>query len=72
MDPIDPAVLERLLRQPTVSVPEAGAMLGMHYNAAYRAARDGRLPSIRVSSRVRVPTAALKRMLGLDEPASAR
>jgi excisionase family DNA binding protein len=47
----------------TVSVPAAGRVLGLGRNAAYRAAKDGSLPSIRVGGRVLVPKRALERLL---------
>jgi excisionase family DNA binding protein len=47
----------------TVSVPEAGRRLGISRGSAYRAARDGSLPSIRVGGRVLVPKRALDRLL---------
>jgi len=44
--------------EPTISVPRAGRILGMSRNAAYAAAKDGRLPTIAISpSRVVVVTA---------------
>ena len=53
----------------TTSVPEAGKLLGIGRNAAYEAARRGDIPAIKIGKRVVVPTALLKRMLGL-EPAA--
>jgi excisionase family DNA binding protein len=53
----------------TTSVPEAGKLLGIGRNAAYEAARRGDIPTIKIGKRVVVPTALLKRMLGL-EPAT--
>jgi hypothetical protein len=44
--------------EPTISVPRAGRILGMSRNAAYAAARDGRLPTVPISpSRLVVVTA---------------
>ena len=60
----DPAVV------PTVSVEEAGAWLGLGRSAAYVAAGRGELPTLRFGRSLRVPTAKLRRLLGLDpEPA---
>jgi hypothetical protein len=53
----------------TTSVPEAGKLLGIGRNAAYEAARRADIPTIKIGKRVVVPTALLKRMLGL-EPAA--
>jgi hypothetical protein len=44
--------------EPTITVPRAGQILGMSRNAAYAAAKDGRLPVIAISrTRVVVITA---------------
>ncbi len=51
--------------QPTLSVPDAGAILGIGRSAAYEAVRLGTVPSLRIGRRVRVPTAALCRMVGI-------
>jgi excisionase family DNA binding protein len=57
----------RLLESLTISVEEAGALLRLGRNAAYNAVRDGKIPSIRVGGRIRVPTQPLKKMFGLIE-----
>lgn len=59
--------------QPTVDVwPTAGRALGLGKNAAYAAVARGEIPTIRCGRLIRVPTAALRRMLELDsEPTSA-
>jgi excisionase family DNA binding protein len=53
--------------RPTVSIEEASIVLGISRWAAYQAAKTGELPTVRFGRRVRVPTAALRRMLCLDE-----
>lgn len=47
----------------TMSVPEAGRLLGISKNSAYAAAKRGELPVIRLGSRLVVPRAALAKML---------
>jgi excisionase family DNA binding protein len=47
----------------TVSVEEAGRILGISRGAAYTHARDGSLPTIRLGKRLLVPKAALHQML---------
>ncbi len=47
----------------TVSVIEAGRMLGIGRDASYLAAHAGQIPVIRVGRYLRVPLAALDRML---------
>ena len=51
----------------TMTVPEAGLVLGLGRGPAYEAARRGDLPTIRIGRRLLVPVAALARMLG-EEP----
>ncbi|MDQ3463402.1 MAG: helix-turn-helix domain-containing protein [Actinomycetota bacterium] len=54
--------------QPTVPVwPATGLILGMSRQATYDAVTRGDIPSIRVGRRLLVPTAALRRMLQLDD-----
>ena len=58
--------------QPTVSVEQAARWLGLGRSAAYVAAARGELPTLRFGRTLRVPTASLRRMLGIDpEPESA-
>lgn len=53
--------------RPTLAIPEAGKYLGLNRSASYRAAKSGYLPTVQLSeSRFVVPTAALRRLLGLD------
>ena len=47
----------------TVSVPEAGRLLGYSRNTAYEAIQRGELPVIRFGRKMRVPKAALERLL---------
>lgn len=53
--------------QPTISVTDAAKLLGVSRGHAYEAARRGDLPTIRLGRRIVVPTAALRRLLGIDE-----
>lgn len=54
----------------TVSVEEAGAILGISRSAAYEATRRGELPSRRLGRRIVVPVPLLLDWLGLN-PAAA-
>jgi excisionase family DNA binding protein len=47
----------------TVSVPEAGRLLGYSRNTTYEAIQRGELPVIRLGRKIRVPLAAIDRML---------
>ncbi len=49
-----------------MSVEEAGRELGLGRSASYEAVRRGEIPSLRLGKRRVVPTAALRRLLGLD------
>ncbi|WFU28345.1 DNA-binding protein [Bradyrhizobium sp. CB1717] len=63
--------LKELLSKPTASVPRTGRVcFGLGTNAAYRAAKDGSIPSIKVGGRIVVPTAALRKMLGIEPEAA--
>ena len=62
--------IRELLKRPTISVPAAGKLFGLGANAAYEAAKREDFPVIRLGRRLAVPTAALRRMLQLDEESS--
>jgi hypothetical protein len=58
--------------EPTVSVGEAGVWMGLKRSAAYEAARRGDIPTLRFNRTLRVPTARLRVLLGIDpEPSEA-
>ncbi len=51
----------------TMSVPEAGKRyLGLSRNGSYNAARAGIIPVVRVGKLLRVPVAAMDRLVGLS------
>lgn len=52
----------------TLTVEEAGRLLGISRGAAYRAAACGQIPTIRLGRRLLVPTARLHQLLGLADP----
>ncbi len=60
-----------LLAGLTVTVEQAGRALGIGRNAAYAAAKRGDIPALKIGGAIRVPTAALRRMLGLDRDEAA-
>lgn len=51
----------------TVTIEEAATRLGVSVRGAYRAAKSGQLPTIRIGRRLLVPRAALERMLAGEE-----
>jgi excisionase family DNA binding protein len=58
--------------RPTLNLyPEVAEILGLSKATVYAAAASGEIPTIRVGRRYLVPTAALRRMLRLDEPVEA-
>jgi hypothetical protein len=63
-------LLEKLKTELTVSVPEGGQALGdLSRNAAYDAAKQGNIagcPVLEVSGKLRMPTAPIRRALGLE------
>lgn len=59
---------------PTLTIPEAAALLGIGRSSAYEAARTGKFPTpvLKISGRYVVPAKPLLDALGLDElPATA-
>ena len=58
--------------QPFLTVPEAARCLGVGRELGYQMAQTGELPTVKVGTRqLRVPTAELRRIAGLDStPAS--
>jgi len=50
----------------TCTIDEAAAALGIGRSTAYAAARDGSLPTLRLSHRLLVPTVKLLIMLGFE------
>lgn len=54
----------------TLTVEEAGELLGISRQSAYRAASAGQLPIIRIGRRLIVPTAQLLGLLGLESVAA--
>lgn len=61
------ANVERLV----YTVKEAVALLGISLHVAYQAAREGTLPTVRLSRRVLVPRKALLAMLDTGKPDAA-
>lgn len=51
---------------PTLTVEEAGRLLGISRSSAYRAVERGELPAIRLAGRLHVPTPRLLALLGIE------
>lgn len=63
-----PLGIESLQGRATCSIEEAARILRIGRSTAYAAARDGSLPTVRLSHRLLVPTAKLRAMLGVEGP----
>ena len=48
----------------TLTVEQAGALLGISRGLAYASVTDGTIPSVRIGRRILVPTALLSALLG--------
>ncbi len=59
-------VIPTVAERPVLTVPEAGALLGLGRSGSYEAAARGDLPVLRVGRKMLVPTARLRVMLGLE------
>ena len=51
----------------TMTIEEAGELLGLSRSSAYRAAAKGELPTLRFGRRLIVPTRRLLTLLGFSE-----
>lgn len=59
--------LQELLSNPTADVPDVGRIIyGLSRNASYDAAKRGDFPTIKIGRLLKVPTAPLRRQLGLE------
>ena len=66
MDVITADQAREILSPPTISVVNAGRVLGMSRSVAYDALARGDIPHIRTGRRIRVLTAPLRRKLGME------
>ena len=63
---VDRKLRKALTDNLAVSVSVASRVLGVGEYAAYTGIKAGNIPSIRVGRRIMVPTAPLRRMLGIE------
>ncbi len=63
---LPPVLRDRL----TVSVEEAGTVLGISRGSAYEAARTGELPTFKIGRRIVVPVHRLLELIGLPADAA--
>jgi hypothetical protein len=52
-----------------LSVPEAGALIGLGRNASYAAANDGRIPVMKIGALKIVPRGLWLKQIGADDAA---
>lgn len=62
--------LHKRLAPATIPLKQAGQLLGLGANAVYAAAKRGDLQVIRIGKKYSVPTAPLRRMLGIEDEKS--
>ncbi len=67
--PLSALALPDIQNRATISVEEAGTLIGVGRSAAYEAARSGQLPTRRLGRRLLVPVPALLEWLGLPQSA---
>jgi excisionase family DNA binding protein len=61
----------KLAELETISIPEAGEIIGVSRNTAYELAKTGGIPTVKFGPRIRrVPVARFRRMIN-DEPPKA-
>ena len=53
--------------KPTLSVDEFAVVAGISRSTAFAAVHSGQVPSMRFGKRIRIPTAAVRRLLELDD-----
>jgi excisionase family DNA binding protein len=58
--------------QPTLSVDETAHILRIGRSGCYEAIARGQIPAVRFGRRIRVPTAALRQLLGMEIAESPR
>ena len=62
-----PTTIDELRSHHTCSIERAAIILGIGRSTAYAAARDGTLPTLRLSHRLLVPTTKLLALLGYGD-----
>jgi hypothetical protein len=68
---MDDEVRRALAEKVSVPVEIAGRAFGLSRGAAYTAVRNGQIPSLKIGGKYVIPTAPIRRMLGLDRGEAA-
>ena len=63
---MDDEIRKALEEKLSIPVPLAGRAFGLGRNGAYEAVKRGDIPSLKIGGRLVVPTAPLRRLLGMD------
>lgn len=63
MDGYSPEI-RAILQKPTCTVKELALILGVGSNQAYAFVREGKIRSLRIGSRILIPTSAVRELLG--------
>jgi excisionase family DNA binding protein len=58
--------MHSLMNDLVIRVDDAALLLDIDRKVAYAAVHDGKIPSIRIGRVIRVPTAALRKLLGIN------
>jgi excisionase family DNA binding protein len=58
--------MRSLMQDLAIRVDDAALLLDIDRKVAYAAVRDGKIPSIRIGRLIRVPTAGLRKLLGVS------
>ena len=64
--------VDELKSRATISVVEAGSVLGIGRDAAYAAAARGEIPTLKFGRQLRVPVPLLLNLLGLHDDVSTQ
>jgi hypothetical protein len=67
MPAVDKAQVDELLGRPTITPDQALQVLPLSRNGLYEALRRGDITSIRIGKKIIIPTAPLRRKLGMAE-----
>jgi len=64
----DLLTLDEARQLAAISPKQAGHLLSMGKNATYQAIQRGQIPSLRIGSKIVIPTESLLRLLAGDRP----
>lgn len=63
--------IQAILRKPTASVDELKVVLGIGRSQAYDFVRQGGIKTLRIGTRILIPTSAIRSMLESNPPEAA-